>query len=271
MAVTSSYFLDALKLFCGGYNISDRDYMSLSDIILSFGLGELAQEGDLINLIILQDKYKFDFPCTHSYMKNLWEKEFRSISFNTILKKFVDYGLVRLQSVTQETLFGTDSIIKSPYDTRGYESYLVIYSTSILKDVLSRIKPFFSSRKPAKLDEAYMPISKNCNTVLSKIKSEIGNYLVDLQYCTQDDVLGNSEMGIVIKAKKLGDLTINDKELPRLASKLLGREQFLEDYEIYRDSRDSLYISLVVSNKANVSGCASIASKVLALVPEVFV
>ena len=116
----NSYFFDSLRLYLQDkYVMSDKDILTLSDIILKYNLEEIATNGYLIKLIYLLDEYGVKFPVSYKFLKGVWEKEDKTFNFEYIMSKMIEGKIISLRRLTETTFFGSDNINKTPAHIKG--------------------------------------------------------------------------------------------------------------------------------------------------------
>lgn len=253
MPAVNSYFLNTLKLFTvDRYDISDKDLKSLSDIILSYGFKDVAQEGDLINLIIIRDKHDIKMPCSINYFRVLWTKEFNVVNVMPILKKFVEDGLITVQTVTPAVF---DKVQQSPYDKKGEDRYPVIYSTRKLEEFFDRVLPFFSKKKQ-NVQESVATVSTDVkmstkhDRFFNRMKTELSNQgmTLELQIYSPDTIVGETEISFQVSSKTDDISKVGDKEALKVLKKFVGNNHYINELDINVDDRNTLYIDLTIDD-----------------------
>ena len=148
-----SSFIDSMKLILSDkYEISDKDYLALSDILLSQGLSSKDSfDNGLVGIIKIMIQKGIKFPLSFSYMKDVWEEENSSFRFVPMIGELVRINALSLRKVSKEVFLKSENINKSSTENYEKDVFVTIYGTPIFNAVLNKFQEILVS-KEKKLD-----------------------------------------------------------------------------------------------------------------------
>jgi hypothetical protein len=250
----NSAFLDTLKLLLKDkYVMSDRDYRTLSDILLKLGLVDVAETGLLTALVYFMDKNSLRFPISYNFMKGLWEKSNLVVDFNSMLSRLVLAQLVSLRKLTPQTFFNSSNIDRHAVDVEGQEYYLVVYGTQKFNALLNEI--IKSGIMKEKLEDVgYIKLTEGINfksldgkykkfvlTTTSLIRTKMFTQ-VRVESYDYDSIKNEIDFNFVITVPK-SSINLKDSVLRRVFKKWV-KGDFILGTDSYMDGNDLVFFTL---------------------------
>lgn len=241
----NSLFVDNLKLILSDrYDISDRDYRVLSDILLS---SEYSDEVGfkILQIIYLLNVYNTRFPISLEYFKNLWGAEFSKFKFSDMLSKLIKNSVMSVRKVKEENFFKDESISKSSYDEEGRGVYITIYSSKKFNDIQNSINSVLSGARKDIVSEGVDlgKVSREMKEFVKKLRDRLlsGNGVQPvIEYFSKDDIKKETRIDLVFKGAD-----VNASSVDSLAKKLIKGK-----YVVSVDAGDvqDLSLSLVIKS-----------------------
>ena len=117
------------------YEISDSDYKTLSDILITKGLSGVAFDIGLVQLIYLMVKYNKRFPISITYLKEMWGYENIPYNFVSMVGDLLKNKVVSIRKLKKDTYIKDNSITKSNSEDLDKELFVVVYGTKDFNEI----------------------------------------------------------------------------------------------------------------------------------------
>jgi hypothetical protein len=250
----NSGFMDTLKLLLKDkYAMSDKDYMSLSGILLDLGLEDITEKGLLTALVYFMDKNNLRFPISYNFMKDLWEKSHLTASFKLMLSHLVIAKVVSLRKLNSETFFNSENINRHDIDLPGQDNYLVVYGTSLYKTLLQNISAA-NIMKDKLTMVGYLKVTEGVSfsSLDGKYKTFVFNILnqirtklfttAKIESFEYDSIKNIITFNFVIRIPE-SKRNLKNKDLLRIFKKWV-KDDFILDIDSSLDDEDNVFFSL---------------------------
>lgn len=239
---------DNLKLlFSDEYKISDSDYNSLSEILISNDVSEIAFDGGLVQIIKLLHETGAKLPITVNMLQYIWKSKLISYNFVKSLVPLVSNGIIKLRKVNRERLTSGKILHDLSLENLTQDKFVVVYSTQKFDvinkqftEVLSKYKfelPYYISEGVSAEPQKVRAFIDRSNRLLSnlKIKLSVESYM-------KDDSEGVEEINII--ASGTSDYDIKPSEMQRKSRQNLNKISYVISSEAYKESKNEIFIGL---------------------------
>lgn len=274
-----SGLLDTLKLLLKDkYILSDKDYLSLSDIILKLNLVDVTEKGILTSLIFFMDKNNLKFPISYNFMKDLWEKSNSTVNFGSMLSQLVLDKLLSLRKLTPDTFFNSPNIDRHDIDKPGQEYYLVVFGTNLYNTLIKNISDANLLKEKienmgylkltegvnfGKLDSKYKKFVLNTiNLIRTKMFSE-----AKIESFDYDSLKNEIDFNFIINIPKTRKSNVKDKDLRRVFKKWV-KGDFVIETDSYIDDGDNIFFTVKLDMRILSSSFKSISDNIVYAVNE---
>ena len=243
----ASGFIDSLKLVLSDkYDISDSDYKTLSDILISNGLSDRAFDSGLVEMIYLMIKYHHRFPISITFLRELWEYENVSFNFVKMVGDLMKNGVVSLRKVKRDTFFKSSNITKSNSEDLDRDIYVVAYGSELFNSVFSSFEEILNKKisvheSVSMLPKKYSDIVDRASRLLKTIGAKI-----EIESFIGDSALGISRLNMIIS--DTSKYSIKDKDVQRIAKKNI-KGSFVSDVESYKESDSEIFLGIDLDSK----------------------
>lgn len=252
-----SSFIDSLKLaFSDDYEIPDDSYLKLSGILIKNGLTEDVFDLGLIKLIKVILRNRLEFPISINLLQKYWDVDGKAFNFVHTLVPLVKWGYIKLKRLDRDKALSNGVILGEFERDESIDSYVVVYSTDKLDEVLSvfsEVLSQYSNEYSADDDEILESVNPRnlpswANRTLDLIHQGLRNYDIDAKVYFEsfipDEAVGRAEIGIVVTGADFDQ--VNKGIVPRNLKKNLRQENSIGVSDGYVDGNNDLYISLTV-------------------------
>lgn len=251
-----SGFVDNLKLVLSdSYEISDSEYKTLSDILISNDLSDSAFDSGLVQIITLMIKYNHKFPISITFLKELWEYENISFNFVKMIGSLVKERVITLRKVKRETFIKQDNITKSNKEVFSNDIFIVVYGSekfntifntfnSILNKQAQEISESVVIGTPKKIVNVMTRLNKLCKSL--NIRSKLESY-------EDDEVLGRYRINI--EFNNTSEYKLKDSEILRNAKKNI-KGKYVYELEAYMDTDTDLFLGIDVDRNSDLRDLA---------------
>jgi hypothetical protein len=241
----ASGFIDSLKLVLSDkYDISDSDYKTLSDILISKGLSDGAFDSGLVQMIYLMIKYNHKFPISITFLKELWEYENISYNFVSMIGSLLKSSVISLRKIKRENFFTNDSITKSNTEDRDKDIYVVIYGTASFNEVFAKFKEVLNDNN-SPIQEGVLNLPKKYQSIIDRAYKMLKNLgvSISLESFVSDSALGTSRINVILS--QTSKYKYKDRDIQRIASKHI-KGKAVKSVESYKESDDELFLGVDV-------------------------
>lgn len=246
---------DDLKLlFSDEYKISDSDYNTLSEILISNNLSELAFDGGLVQLIKLLYENGASLPISVNYLQYLWKNRYFDFNFVKSLVPLVSNGLIRLRKVNKDKLQSGKILHNMSVENENQDKFVVVYGTDKFSDIYSSFSDVLRNYK----FELKSFIGEGVSIAPAKIRSSIDrlNRLlvnmkigVTIESFMQDTSKGIDELNLIFKG--ISDYDINDTSIQRIVKKGTSKVSYIKSLEVYRESKNELFVGIEMVSQSS--------------------
>lgn len=239
---------DNLKLlFSDEYKISDSDYNSLSEILISNDVSEIAFDGGLVQIIKLLHETGAKLPITVNMLQYIWKSKLISYNFVKSLVPLVSNGIIKLRKVNRERLTSGKILHDLSLENLTQDKFVVVYSTQKFDvinkqfiEILSKYKfelPSYISEGVSTEPQKVRAFIDRSNRLLSnlKIKLSVESYM-------KDDSEGIEEINIIVSGTS--DYDIKPSEMQRKSRQHLNKISYVISSEAYKESKNEIFIGL---------------------------
>ena len=243
----ASGFIDSLKLVLSDkYALSDSDYQTLSDILLTKGLSDSAFDSGLVQMIYLMVKYKHSFPISLTFLKELWEYENVSFNFVGMLGSLLKNKVITLRKVKKETFLKDDSITKSNTEVMDSDIYVVIYGSKIFNEIFYQFKEVLEKDDSSILEGVSIGIPKKVRDMIQKAGKLLKNLSVkvEVESYINDSALNSSRLNLILS--QTSKYKYKDSDILRIAKKHVKGKGVLE-VESYIEDESELFLGIDLS------------------------
>lgn len=247
-----SSFIDSLRLvFSDKYEISDSDYVALSDILISRNLSGEAFDSGLVQIIDLMIEHDYRFPITLSFLRELWESKHITYNFVKMLSGILKNGIISLRKMKRENVIGNDNITKSNLEDFNEDLIVVIYGSPIFNEILDEFKSILNRAEMRDITEGVsFGVPKKVKDIVVKSSKLLKNMNIniDLESFTSDDVLKSARLNLVIT--DTSDYVCGDSVILRTAKKHI-KGKYVKGLEAYKEDRDSIFLGIDLDTSEN--------------------
>lgn len=243
-----SGFLDSLKLALSErFEVSDKDYKTLSDILLSKGLSSVAFEGGLVKIMDILVANGEKLPISINYLREIWEREAISSNFVSMIGSLVKGGLLSIRKVSKDVFLSSDNITKSENEDMDRDLFVVIYGTKTFNDVFIPFKEVLTRPNSSYVSEGVdlTALPKLGSQLLKKASDLLKNLdiILAVESFNFDELEGS--IAVNLNVKRVSDYTYSDSQLMRSAKKYLKGARSID---IYKESKRECFLSFEFDN-----------------------
>ena len=205
---------DNLKLlFSDEYKISDSDYNSLSEILISNGVSEIAFDGGLVQTIKLLHETGAKFPMTVNFLQYLWKDNFITYNFIKSIVPLVSSGIFRLRKVSKERLLSGSILNDLSLEDINQDKFVVVYSTEKFNMIYKQFSSILSKYKfelKYYLNEGVSIAPQRVRYFIDRSNKLLSNMRVkaSVESYMKDDSEGNEEVNIILSGTSVNSIPI---------------------------------------------------------------
>lgn len=255
MTTKSTNSFRSLKMFLNGlYTISDKDCKFLSDIVNECKASSLNEDGTLLKLKHIIDKYELGFPCSEELLREFWKKEYGLHDFSISIRKILREGFLTYQHLTGNCFFEQVEYRSEKEDTLG-ESILfgAFYLSEKMRDFLDKSKTFMKYNKsyslnPIKENSIYISLPPRLKEFVNEFKRGVSSNFssrVRLDSFIYNESKKVNRVDMVIEGNLVKSLKRNTKVRSLVENFLLSyRTRGVKDFKINIDENNRIRLSI---------------------------
>ena len=242
---------DNLKLlFSDKYKISDSDYNSLSEILISNGVSEIAFDGGLVQTIKLLHETGAKFPMTVNFLQYLWKDSFITYNFVKSLVPMVSNGIFKLRKVSKEKLKSGKILNDLSLEDENQDKFVVVYSTDKFNIIYKQFSSILSNYKfelKSYLNEGVSIAPQRIRYFIDRSNKLLSNMRIkaSIESYMKDDSEDIEEVNIILSGTS--DYAISSNDIQRKSKKYLNKISYVNSSEIYKESESELFLGLTLS------------------------
>ena len=242
---------DNLKLlFSDEYKISDSDYNSLSEILISNGVSEIAFDGGLVQTIKLLHETGAKFPMTVNFLQYLWKYNFITYNFVKSLVPMVSNGIFKLRKVSKEKLKSGKILNDLSLEDENQDKFVVVYSTDKFNIIYKQFSSILSNYKfelKSYLNEGVSIAPQRIRYFIDRSNKLLSNMRIkaSIESYMKDDSEDIEEVNIILSGTS--DYAISSNDIQRKSKKYLNKISYVNSSEIYKESESELFLGLTLS------------------------
>lgn len=245
---TVSSVQDSLELlFYDDYKISDSDYRSLSEILLSNEMSELAFDSGLVQIIKLLHETGAKFPISINFLQYLWKEHFVEFNFVKMFIPLVQNGILRISKVNRKTLESGKILHDISTEDTSQDKFVVVYATDKFNLIFNQFSSILSKYKFALssyLNEGVAIAPQKVKNFVDRANRLLQNMniKISIESYIKDSEMSSEEINLLID--NTSDYDLKNNNIQRIAKKYIGKLNYVLQVEAYKESRDELFLGI---------------------------
>lgn len=245
---TVSSVQDSLKLlFSDDYKISDSDYKSLSEILLSNRVSELAFESGLVQIIKLLHETGAKFPISINFLQYLWKEHFVDFNFVKMFIPLIQNGILKMSKVSRKTLESGKILHDISTEDATQEKFVAVYSTVKFDSIYNPFSEILGKYKFALnsfLNEGVAIAPQKVKSFVDRSNRLLQNMniKISIESYIKDSETASEEINLLIS--NTSDYDLKNKDIQRLVKKYIGKLNYVLQTEAYKESKDEIFLGI---------------------------